>query len=149
MTDPVTTPDPAVPGKHWCRWCDAYSGTPCGHAQDATPSPPPPAPARGLCRTCVGWVRADLTDAEMDAPHHPTCPLAQIEDVAAWQTASGLLGGSGDPSDVTPAQLSNYIQALDSVAYWARELFARGPAEEQHVKDMLRSALAALPDEEV
>jgi hypothetical protein len=44
------------------------------------------------------------------------------DERCAWQHASGLIGGGGDPSDVTPSVLELYVIAQRHVAHSARRL---------------------------
>ncbi len=47
--------------------------------------------------------------------------LAFEEEAGAFRDASGLVGPCGDPSDVTPKQLEEFVEALVRVAAKARQ----------------------------
>jgi hypothetical protein len=65
------------------------------------------------------------------------------EEIAAWQTASMLIGGSGDPSDVTPDQAQQYVVELQHVArYAAAYLEGQGGPGEDEARQRLCDTLA-------
>jgi hypothetical protein len=85
------------------------------------------------------------------------------DERCAWQHASSLIGGGGDPSDVTPAALERYMRELDRVVECARRLrdamqtldAARTDHHEnkaygdvQSARRALEAALAELPREQ-
>jgi hypothetical protein len=63
--------------------------------------------------------------------------LALRAQIDAWKTASGLLGGGGDPSDVTPQHLEEYVRAL-GVALDAADGYLEGSLPVEALADAVR-----------
>lgn len=110
------------------------------------PVDPPPDPAALLAS--VPWMEAerDRLRAEVAGLH---------EQLAEWQTATGLIGSGGDPSTITPDRLERYIARLNVAADAARRLLASDGQDddytwsaEREARAGLVAALAALPADE-